>query len=105
VVPNCIPTTQRCSRCGARNPTRLADRIYVCAYCGLLIDRDLNGAINAEKESIPMVHREFTPADTLASTPMLEYFNSIPHVRASMVIETGSPALVVERKPTTFSRG
>jgi hypothetical protein len=71
-----------------------------------VIDRDLNAAINAEKkeELVPMVHREFTPADTLATT-LLEYFNSIPHVRASMVVETGSPALVVERKPTTYSRG
>ena len=53
--------------------------------------RDLNSAINIEKEGgVPMVHRELTPADTLAST-LLEYFQKIPDVRASMVVETGSP--------------
>jgi putative transposase len=99
------PTTQDCLRCGARNQVTLADRIYECAYCGLVIDRDLNSAIKIEKEGgVPMVHREATPADTLASTLMMEYFNRIPYVRASMVVETGSPALVVE-KPTIFSRG
>jgi len=51
-----------------------------------------------------MVHRESTPADILAATLMVEYFNRIPYVRAIMV-ETGSPALVVEQKPTIFSRG
>jgi putative transposase len=96
------PTTEECSRCGARNKIGLNDRIYVCVYCGLVIDRDLNGAINAEKRGgVPMVHRESTPADTLAATLMVEYFNKIPYVRASMVIETGSPALVVE-KSTIF---
>ncbi len=38
-----------------------------------------------------------TPADTLANT-LVEYFNSVPYVRASMVVETGSSALIV--KPT-----
>jgi putative transposase len=98
------PTSQECSRCNVRNETDLHDRIYVCAQCGLVIDRDLNAAINIEKRGVPMVHRESTPADTLAATLMVEYLNRIPYVRASMVVETGSPALVVE-KPTIFSRG
>jgi putative transposase len=104
-VNSFAPTTQKCSRCNARNQVTLADRSYACAYCGLVMDRDLNSAKNIEKEGggVPMVHRELTPADTLASA-LLEYFNSIPYVRASMVVETGSPALVVE-KPTIFSRG
>ncbi len=101
-VDSFIPTTQKCSRCNARNQVTLADRIYECTYCGLVMDRDLNSAINIEKEGgVPMVHRELTPADTLAYT-LLEYFNSIPHIRASMVVETGSPAMVVE-KPTIFT--
>jgi hypothetical protein len=50
---------------------------------------------------LPTVHRESTPADTLATTLMVEYFNKNPYVRASMVVETGSPALVVE-KSTIF---
>ena len=69
---------------------------------GLFIDRDLNAAINIEKEGVPTVRREFTPADNLPAT-LVEYFNSIPHVRASMVVETGSSAVIV--KPAIFSRG
>ncbi|MDG6906273.1 MAG: hypothetical protein JRN20_10865, partial [Nitrososphaerota archaeon] len=60
---------------------------------------------NIEHEGVPTVRRELTPADTLANT-LKEYFDSIPHVRASMVAETGSLAKIVEqKKPTTFSRG
>ena len=94
-VPRFVPTTKKCSRCGARNQINISDRIYECIHCGLAIDRDLNAAINIEKEGVPKVRREFTPADTLAAT-LVEYFNSIPYVRASMVVETGSLALVVE---------
>jgi len=96
-VPRFVPTTQKCSRCDSRNEMNLSDRIYECIHCGLVIDRDLNAAMNIEKEGVPTVRRELTPADTLAST-LVEYFNSIPYLRASMVVETGSPALVV--KPT-----
>ena len=101
-VPRFVPTTKECSRCNARNETNLSDRIYECVHCDLVMDRDLNAAINIEKEGVPTVRREFTPADTLAST-LVEYFNNIPCVRASMVVETGSPAVIV--KPTIFSRG
>ena len=72
-------------------------------HCGLVKDRDLNAAINIEKEGVPTVRREFTPADTIASA-LMEYFNSIPYVRASMVVETGSQAMVVE-KSAIFSCG
>ena len=102
IVPRFVPTTRKCSRCGVSNEMRLDDRTYECVHCGLSIDRDLNGSMNIEKEGVPTVRREFTPADTLASA-LMEYFNSIPYVRASKVVETGSPALVVE-KPTIFGR-
>jgi len=100
-VPRFVPTTKKCSRCDARNEMNLYDRIYQCVHCGLFIDRDLNAAINIEKEGVPTVRRESTPADTLAAT--LAEYNGIPYVRASMVVETGSSAVIV--KPTIFSRG
>ena len=41
------PSSKTCSACGRRKPSlTLADRIYVCDYCGLRIDRDLNAAVN-----------------------------------------------------------
>jgi len=100
-VPRFVPTTQKCSRCNARNETNLYDRVYECVHCGLVIDRDLNAAINIEKEGVPTVRRELTPADTRGST-LVEY-NDIPYVRANMVVETGSSSQIV--KPTIFSRG
>ena len=42
-----FPSSKLCSTCGRRKPSlALADRIYECGYCGLLIDRDHNAAIN-----------------------------------------------------------
>jgi putative transposase len=41
------PSSKTCSACGRRKPNlTLADRTYVCEQCGLMIDRDLNAAIN-----------------------------------------------------------
>jgi putative transposase len=41
------PSSKICSACGGRKPSlTLADRTYACEYCGLVIDRDLNAAIN-----------------------------------------------------------
>jgi len=39
-------TTQQCSRCGTVVPKTLADRMHNCPSCGLVLDRDLNAAIN-----------------------------------------------------------
>lgn len=41
------PSSKTCSHCGhVKADLRLSDRIYRCAECGLVIDRDLNAAIN-----------------------------------------------------------
>lgn len=41
------PSSKTCSGCGKIHPTlTLADREFICPYCGLIIDRDLNAAIN-----------------------------------------------------------
>ena len=41
------PSSKTCSGCGAvKADLMLADREYVCTECGLVIDRDLNAALN-----------------------------------------------------------
>jgi len=39
-------TSQECSGCGERVGKRLSDRVHSCPKCGLVIDRDLNAAVN-----------------------------------------------------------
>jgi putative transposase len=39
-------TSQDCSRCGQRQPMPLWRRTYRCGTCGLVMDRDVNSAIN-----------------------------------------------------------
>lgn len=40
-----FPSSQICSRCGKKHKPG-SHEVYVCPYCGLRIDRDLNAAIN-----------------------------------------------------------
>ena len=41
------PSSKTCSNCGCiKQDLKLSDRIYKCNYCGLIIDRDYNAAIN-----------------------------------------------------------
>jgi putative transposase len=47
IAVNPAHTSQDCSGCGhRRTDLRLADRIYQCVSCGLVMDRDLNAAQN-----------------------------------------------------------
>src|SRR5262249_33539730 len=39
-------TSQDCSGCGHRQKLSLADRVYTCPCCGLVLDRDLNASRN-----------------------------------------------------------
>jgi putative transposase len=44
-----FPSTKRCSQCGNEKAISLAERVYSCEYCGQVMDRDLNAAINLEQ--------------------------------------------------------
>ena len=47
IAVNPAYTSQDCSGCGHRKTDlTLADRVYHCPFCGLVIDRDLNAALN-----------------------------------------------------------
>ncbi|MGO8950755.1 MAG: zinc ribbon domain-containing protein [Ktedonobacterales bacterium] len=44
------PSSKRCSGCGwLDTDLTLSDRVFHCQQCGLVLDRDLNAAINLEK--------------------------------------------------------
>lgn len=40
------PSTKTCSGCGAVKPVAMSERIYRCPVCGMVLDRDVNAAIN-----------------------------------------------------------
>ena len=46
VANNQFPSSQICSNCGHRRKQSNRDRKYICHECGLIIDRDLNAALN-----------------------------------------------------------
>jgi putative transposase len=49
VVDRWLPSSKACSGCGGvKDEIALAMRTYECAHCGLVIDRDLNAALNIE---------------------------------------------------------
>ena len=51
-VDRFFPSTKPCSRCGqVKKRMPLKYRTYCCLKCGLTIDRDLNAAINLEREA------------------------------------------------------
>ena len=46
-VDRFYPSSKTCSHCGhIKRDLKLKDRVYICPECGLVIDRDLNAAIN-----------------------------------------------------------
>jgi putative transposase len=48
LAPRWYPSSQLCSNCGNRQHI-VRKRIYKCPKCGMVMDRDLNAAINLEK--------------------------------------------------------
>ena len=47
-------TSQKCSGCGKIVPKQLSDRVHDCPYCGLVLDRDHNAAINIKKAAVAL---------------------------------------------------
>ena len=46
IVDKYYPSSKRCSNCGNLKEMKVDKRTYKCEHCGLIIDRDLNAAIN-----------------------------------------------------------
>ena len=65
-VDRWFPSTRTCSKCGAVRPNMdLSERTFLCHSCGVVIDRDLNAALNLRNaESYPESGRgaEISPA-------------------------------------------
>ena len=62
-VDRFFPSSKRCSSCGHTKATlKLFERVYICANCGLSVDRDLNAALNL-KSQLPAASREVKPVD------------------------------------------
>ena len=48
-----FPSSKKCSNCGKKKKhLKLSQRVYRCAFCGNVIDRDLNAAINIRNEGM-----------------------------------------------------
>ena len=46
-----FPSTHLCSKCGRKHKLTVSERTYTCE-CGLIIDRDINAAINILHEGM-----------------------------------------------------
>jgi putative transposase len=46
-VPRFFASSKTCSHCGFKNTNlTLSDREWVCSQCGVVLDRDVNAAVN-----------------------------------------------------------
>jgi putative transposase len=52
VIDRWFPSSQICSACGARAKLPRDERVYRCASCGLVLDRDVNAAINIAAKAV-----------------------------------------------------
>ena len=58
-------TSIDCNNCGTKVPKTLANRIHICPKCNIVIDRDINAAINIKQKAIEKIRQEL-PGYTLA---------------------------------------
>jgi putative transposase len=67
-------TSQLCSQCDEIVKKPLSTRLHECPSCGLVMDRDLNGALNVLKRGreIGREPPELTPEGEFATTQLLE---------------------------------
>jgi len=84
-------TTQNCSRCGEQVKKNLSDRIHECPSCGLIMDRDLNAALNilARGREIGKELAEFRPAEEKTTTPPLEAVQAYPAKQEVLPLQGG----------------
>jgi putative transposase len=56
IVDQWFPSSKTCSSCGnKKKELKLSERVYNCEACGYEADRDLNAAINIEREGLRLL--------------------------------------------------
>jgi len=56
MVSKLFPSSKTCSNCGnKKDELKLSERVYHCENCDFEIDRDLNAAINIEREGLSVL--------------------------------------------------
>lgn len=90
VVDRWYPSSKTCSKCGAvKAKLSLSERVYRCDGCGLVMDRDLNAAINIKVAgSAPETqnaHRETVKRGDLSDRATLDSVKCEPSRRESAV--------------------
>ena len=69
LVDRWFPSSKTCSSCGwFKEKLSLSERIFDCCSCGIVLDRDLNAAVNLAKY-VPGATRELMPVDEKEPTP------------------------------------
>ncbi len=67
MIDRWFPSSKTCSQCGKiKEKLSLSTRTYECEYCGAIIDRDINAAINIKKVALLQIgpgRSEYKPVD------------------------------------------
>ena len=63
-------TSQNCSGCHTPVPKDLSIRTHICPFCGLVLDRDHNAAINILNQVVHADCVEFTPVKSIAGATL-----------------------------------
>lgn len=90
VVDRWYPSSKTCSKCGrVKAKLPLAERVYRCDCCGLVMDRDLNAAVNilvagSAPETVN-AHGETVKRGDLSDRATLDSVKCEPSVRPSAV--------------------
>jgi len=96
-VETFFPSTKQCPECQHKQNVSLDERIFVCECCGFTRHRDWKSAEMIRDEGLLKIGVErtkLTPVESLASTQrILRRLNAVSNVRASLLVEAGSPLL------------
>lgn len=93
-VDRFFPSSKLCRFCGCINgDLTLADRIWTCA-CGAVLDRDLNAALNIERQALKMV------AEVGSQTPETRVESDARPTVVSLAASMKRENMVEERRPS-----
>ena len=96
-VDRFFASTKQCPCCSNKQSVSLDERIFACKVCGYTKHRDWKSAdmiLDAGIIKIGAERIELTPAESESSTQsILNRLRAIPNVRASLLVDAGSPLL------------
>ena len=101
------PSTKTCHHCDHKQPVSLNERIYNCESCGLVMNRDLNAAINIKRWGLLElnrygIYRINACGDNVEVGKTIDFSSHVSTKQEKLLVDDNNNTIIINQEATSL---